>query len=417
MPRSIKAPTLVTRSARLRLPLRHRPYFATVGRGLQVGYRRCKTAGSWSIKRADGSGSSWQKLFAAADDYQDANGSTVLTFWQAIAKAREIAGGETEAAADDPARPVTIDMAIDAYAADLAARTAAPTNATWLRHRMPKGLRSKVLALIEAKELRQWRDALVAEGRMERSSINRLMKSAKACFTHAADLDPKRIRNRDAWSVGLQALPDAERSRNVVISIPETKRVVEASYAVSEPFGLLVEVAAVTGSRVSQIARLTCSDVQPDRILMPVSRKGRGRRATDKKPLPIPPSLALRMLTLAKGRDLEAVLLLQPDGRPWLTARHGRKFQAAAAAAGLDPAKVTIGALRHSSITRQLLRGTPVRLVADSHDTSVGQIEKTYSKYISHHGDAMLRAGMLDMSEPADDSSNVVPLARGDRPA
>lgn len=416
MARSIKAPTLETRAARLRLPIRHRPYFATVGRGLQVGYRRCKADGTWSIKRADGSGSSWQKIFGLADDFLDANGRTVFDFWQAITKAREIAGGETEAAADDAGRPMTIAMAIDQYAADLKARGAGSNNATWLRHRIPPKLLTKVLALIEAKELRQWRDALLAEGRMERSSINRLMKSAKACFTHAADLDPKRIRNRDAWTTGLQALPNAEKSRNVVISVDETRAVVQAAYTVSEPFGLYVEVAAVTGSRVSQIARLTCGDVQLDRLLMPVSKKGRGRRAVDKKPVPIPPSLAKRLLALAHGRDLEATLLLQLDGRTWLPTSHFRKFYRAAQAAGLDPAKVTIGALRHSSITRMLLRGTPTRLVADVHDTSVAMIEKTYSKFISHHGDAMLRAGMLDLDAPADDAGNVVPL-RGDRTA
>ena len=43
---------------------------------------------------------------------------------------------------------------------------------------------------------------------------------------------------------------------------------------------------------------------------------------------------------------------------------------AAVAAAGLDPHEVTIYALRHSSIVRQLLAGVPVRVVAVNHDTS-----------------------------------------------
>jgi hypothetical protein len=65
--------------------------------------------------------------------------------------------------------------------------------------------------------------------------------------------------------------------------------------------------------------------------------------------------------------------------------------------------------LRHTWITKQLIRGTPIRLVADAADTSVAMIEKTYSKYITHHGDDLLRAGLIDLSVPPA-GPNVVPL-------
>ena len=76
--------------------------------------------------------------------------------------------------------------------------------------------------------------------------------------------------------------------------------------------------------------------------------------------------------------------------------------------AGMDPDKVTIYALRHSSIVRQLLKGIPIRVVADAHDTSVAMIEKTYSKHISHHADELVRAALLDLNVPP--TGNVVPL-------
>jgi hypothetical protein len=62
---------------------------------------------------------------------------------------------------------------------------------------------------------------------------------------------------------------------------------------------------------------------------------------------------------------------------------------------GLDPAEVTIYALRHSSIVRQLLAGIPIRVVAVSHDTSAGQIERTYSRHIDDHADALVRRALL----------------------
>ena len=61
---------------------------------------------------------------------------------------------------------------------------------------------------------------------------------------------------------------------------------------------------------------------------------------------------------------------------------------------------MTIYALRHSSIVRQLLAGVPIRVVAVNHDTSVAMIEKTYSKYIGDHSDAITRRALLDLTEP-----------------
>ena len=58
--------------------------------------------------------------------------------------------------------------------------------------------------------------------------------------------------------------------------------------------------------------------------------------------------------------------------------------------------EITIYALRHSNIVRQLLSRVPTRVVAVNHDTSVAMIEKNYSRYISDHSDAITRAALLD---------------------
>ena len=77
------------------------------------------------------------------------------------------------------------------------------------------------------------------------------------------------------------------------------------------------------------------------------------------------------------------------------------------ARAGIKTA-TTFYSLRHSSIVRQILAGTPLRVIADAHDTSTRQIEITYSAHISGHTDALLRRGLLDTAQPA--TGNVVPL-------
>jgi hypothetical protein len=65
-------------------------------------------------------------------------------------------------------------------------------------------------------------------------------------------------------------------------------------------------------------------------------------------------------------------------------------------AVGLDPNEVTIYALRHSSIVRALLANVPARFVAAGHDTSIAMLERTYSKYIADHADALSRRALLD---------------------
>ena len=74
---------------------------------------------------------------------------------------------------------------------------------------------------------------------------------------------------------------------------------------------------------------------------------------------------------------------------------------------GLDPAGVSMYALRHTSIVRQLLANVPVRVVASGHDTSVAMIEKNYSQHITDHSDSLTRAALPDLSAPPP-ASNVV---------
>ena len=52
-----------------------------------------------------------------------------------------------------------------------------------------------------------------------------------------------------------------------------------------------------------------------------------------------------------------------------------------------------------------------VRIVAVNHDTSVAMIERTYSRYIGDHSDALARAALLDTTEPS--AAKVVPLHAG----
>jgi integrase len=237
------------------------------------------------------------------------------------------------------------------------------------------------------------------------ATADRTARVMKAALTLAARED-HRITNGVAWRDGLARLPDSKVARNEILPDVGVRALVAAAYDLSPAFGLWVETHAVTGARTSQLLRLQVNDLHDDatpRLMMPSSRKGR-RKRIDRKPVPIPPALAKALRGAAADRAPADALLPPPVGatalRNW--------FSRAAVTAGLDP-KVTPYALRHSSIVRMLLAGTPTRLTAAIHDTSVPMIEKNYSAFIADHADALTRRALLDLGAPAH-AANVIPL-------
>ncbi len=159
MARKVSFSALESRSARLRLKIRRRPYSGpSLARGISLMYRRNKTNGTWVLKVSDGHGAYWTKGFALADDFEDADGKTVLTFYQAQDQAKKLARGGDGSA--DTA-PITVDGALNAYRTDLISRSANPYNAEWPRVHLTSALMSKPVALLTATELKKWRDGLL----------------------------------------------------------------------------------------------------------------------------------------------------------------------------------------------------------------------------------------------------------------
>jgi hypothetical protein len=404
-PRSSK---LETRTTRLKLPVQRKPHaFTVVSPGIALGYRRGKDRNAWVVRVADGRGGNWCKnLPGIPDDHEEANGESVIDFWQAQDAARKLARGTVESG-----RPVTVAEALTDYERDLRARGGLTGNVSRVRHHLPPSLATKPVAMLTSRELQHWRDGLD----MKPATINRTTRQLKAALNLAQRLDPTRITNTHAWKIGLASLRDTHRARNAILTDEQVRAVIAAAYDIDPAFGLYTETAATTGARPSQITKLEVGDLQHNgdgpRLLMPSSRKGHAGKRIERKPVPIPASLAARLRQAVGERDASDPLLLRADGAPWsaTSADHRRPFEDAVARAGIKTA-TTFYSLRHSSIVRQILAGTPLRVIADAHDTSTVQIERSYSAFIAGHADAVLRKGLLDAAQPAAD--NVVALGR-----
>jgi len=282
MARKVRHSSLESRTARLKLAVRRKPYPGPkLGRGIHLLYRRNKTNGSWVLKASDGHGAYWTKAIAEADDFDTSNGARVLTFFEAQEVAKKLARGEDGSA---ETAPITLDIALKDYKRDLAARSANPYNAEHPRLHLSGVLLSKPVALLTATELKKWRDGLL--GQMKPSTINRTCRCICAALALAAQHDD-RIRNSDAWEVGLAGLPDAQEARNVILSDDEVRAFISTAYAHDHQLGLLVDVLAVTGARPSQVARLRVEDLHDHaarpKLSMPKSAKGGGRNRSQKK--------------------------------------------------------------------------------------------------------------------------------------
>ncbi len=389
MAQHVRAPKLETRTARLKRPIRPKPYFHKIERGLHLGYRRNKTSGTW-IVRVTSNKQDWTDAIGTADDIEGV--PNTLTFIQAQDEARKRAkiGPAYDAS--------TVGGAIDAYEAALKERGGDPANVKRLRYHLPPGhdLLGKTVGLLTTQDLSAFRTSLL--GKMETVTVNRNCTVLRAALNHAADHSDGRITNRDAWTVGLKAIEClTNEPRNVILDEPAIRAIIAQCYAlkdVGEAFGLYIETLAVTGTRTSQADRLNGDDVEmgsKPKLMMPSSRKGKKKQIRFR--VPIPDGLAQRL----SGKT--GPLFLRPDGEGWTDWDRRRLFAKAVKAAGLDPAVVTPYALRHSSIVRMLLATNPTispRVIAALHDTSIKMIEQTYSRYILDHSDDLARSAMLD---------------------
>src|SRR5215472_8950004 len=396
MARRVRDTRLETRTARLKLPIAKRPIFVSIGRGLSLGYRRNKTAGTWTTRSSDGHGGKGPEMkIGVADDFEEADGKVLFDYWQAQDLARAIAKGDHRDDHND-GNPFTIARALDAYSADLKMREGDTANVMRVRRHLPDALAATRVDAVTARDLRAWRDSLGKV--LAPATVNRTANSLKAALNLAADHDD-RITNRRAWEIGLAPLRGAEEARNVILSDAVVRTIISVAY--------------------EENAKLDIQDLQDGRIdprlMMPRSRKGREKKIT-RRPVPIPPSLAAKLRDSVSGQQLDAPLLSTPVKRRnpsskslrWGRSDHSKLFARAVRAAGLDPNKVTIYALRHSNIVRQLLAGVPVRVVAVNHDTSIVMIERTYSRYIGDHADALALKALLELRPPA--ARNAMPL-------
>ena len=331
------------------------------------------------MRVADGNGGAWTKAIGIADDHEEANGSSILTFWEAQDKARITARGGEE---DAKREPITVGKAVEHYLARLEsknARTALDTRQRLTKHFLPT-FAERPLASVTKTQLEIWLSSLVVKSsdpeivRRSKDTANRVLSMVKAAFNHALRDPSNKIKDDTPWRL-VSPYKAVGRPRDVHFSIEQAQALIAAA---DEPFFRnLVITGFLTGARYGELAACKVRDFFPDVGAIKITAGKTGSRTI------ILQQEATEFLESVVGqRDRDDPLLPRADNKHWGRSHQARPMRAAIAKAGLEK-NGTFYALRHSYISRAIEGMIPLTVIAENCGTSVRMIETTYAKVLA----------------------------------
>jgi integrase len=374
MPRKVRDANLETRTARSRLPVRHKPYFRLIEPGLHLGYRKLTSGpGTWAKRHYHGDGKyavenvrTTDGRIVLADDYEDADGERILSFAQA------------QRAARGPRAPrggLTVADAMAAYLEDLRGDGRSPHSLEDARRRvsahiLPAIGGTKVSALTPER-LRRWRDALAAtgarvrtpngaeqryrtaDGRARRNSADRVWKILRAALNRA--FQDGKVESDHAWRK-VKGFRGVDIARARYLSIAECRRLLNAA---SPEFQPLLQAALVTGCRYGELIALTVADFNPDADTLAVrqSKSGKARHVV------LTSEAAAVFAALTAGRSGDDLILRRARGAPWRASNQGRLMRETCERARIAPT-INFHGLRHTWASLAVMNGMPLTVVA-----------------------------------------------------
>jgi integrase len=384
MARRIRESTLDSRDARLKLRVRGKPYWRSIGAGLHVGYRKGKDARRWVARIYVGGGQYVVESIGYADDFADADGVNVLNFWQAQDRARQLAAKRT-ARGGRRMGSYTVGDAIKDYLEHIAEKPSCYEVRKRLTAYVPAKLAKTDIAKLTKADLAAWHKAIAKEPPRVRT------KDGERQRHRAVDMhDPETIRRRQDsanrvlgmmmaalnLAVTEENAPDGSwryakpfknvaRSRVRYLTVAECKRLLNAC----EPsFRELVHALLLTGCRYQEVARLRAEDFNPDAGTLHIRQSKTGKER--------------HVILTEEGQQFFAQLATGRRGlmlgRQWGKSSQARPMAAACARAGIVPA-VGLHQLRHTYASLAVMNGTPLIVVATAlGHTSTRMVEKHY---------------------------------------
>jgi integrase len=362
MARSVRSNPLETRTNRLKLASRETLYFVTIGEGLALGYRRTmKGNGTWQVRLWIGD-KYVKHTLGEADDFMDADGANVLTFFQAQGRATAFAA-EAHKSDLPNSKPVTLNEAAATYLTWYKdhRRAYRETKATVNAHILP-AWNNKLVMEITTPEIVRWHEKLATtparkrssklsttpayrkkpntteEQRSRKSTANRILTVLKAILNKA--FRDGLVSDDTAWR-RVKPFGNTDEPITRFLSEAESTRLVNAC---RPGFRELVKAALFTGCRYSELTRLLTKNVNPDTgmiYISPEAKSGKGRYI----PLHAEGLDFFKNSIICKsGKDH---VFLRADGIPWGKNHQVRLLNAACGKAKIEP-EIGFHELRHT---------------------------------------------------------------------
>jgi integrase len=356
----VRDSNLESRAARSKLKARGKPYYRAIGKGLHLGYRKGQTEGRWVVRRYAGEQAYITETIGTADDVADADWTTVLDFWQAQEKARQIGGQIVYSG------PYRVKDAIEDYLLYLGGDRNFATGLRARKHIIP-ALGEAHVADLTADRLRAWHRDLVrldddAERRRKSQvSANRVLTILKAALNHA--FAEGKVSADSEWR-RVKPFKGVARSRTRYLTYAEIERLLNAA----EPhFRPLVRGALETGARYGELQRMLCGDFNPDAGTIHVKKSKTGKLTDDGTEF---------FAQLTVGRPTDAPMF----GKPWRVDEQFRWMNLAVEAAWIAP-RISFHGLRHTYASLSIMGGVPLGVVA----ANLGHVDtKMCEKHYGH---------------------------------
>jgi len=389
MTRRIRNNALENKTGRLKLPVAKKPVFVRIGAGISMGYRRNKTAGTWVLKVSDGKGGAKTSAVGTADDFVDADGTNIFTFWQAQDLAKKKANTKADGTA--PAM-LTVRMAAESYLNVLTgqnARTAADTKGRLEKHFLPKFGAQLVSALTKTK-LDSWLTSMIKESddpekvRKSKDSANRVLSMVKALLNHAVRDPLNRITDDSAWRL-VKPFHGVSKARDIRYTALEVMKLINS--AADQGLTNIITGCYLTGARYGELAEARISHFDRQNGSLKINAGKTGSRNV------ILQSSAISFFQkIIKNRPLDQHIFLRNDGTRWKRSDQTRPIKEALKAAGLPP-EGSLYALRHTYVSMAIEGGIPLNVIAENCGTRVRMIEKTYAKILAENRREFIERG------------------------
>lgn len=379
MGRTVRDAKLESRNARLKLAVKHDPYWRTIDQGMHLGFRKGKRKGSWLARFRHQHGKYSKIVLGLADDTQDADGTMILSFSQAQEKARTWFADQVNLDQGMGHRPTRykIRHVVEDYREWFKTHRKGISQLNYVLdgHILPE------LGHIDADKLtpgqiRAFHENLALspartrtrpgdkqhyrpvpqtddELRKRKATANRILNMLKAALNRA--YDEGKIARDDAWR-RVKPFRNVNAPRIRYLTKEECRSLIQAC---EEDFGKLVQAAILTGCRYGELCRLTVGDLnrQAGRLWIGTSKSGKGRHVV------LTEEAQAFFSDLSKGRSSTDIMLPRKTGEAWGRSHQHRRLVEACQKAEIKPA-ISFHILRHTHASHLAMNDAPLAVIA-----------------------------------------------------